>query len=34
MHSDKLINRIFDWCVWFLYWLGGHIGMSYKAINV
>jgi hypothetical protein len=29
-----MINRVFDWCVQFLVWLGGLLGMSYESINV
>ena len=34
MHSSPIIDRIFDGCVQLLRWLGGVVGMSYKAINV
>ena len=29
-----MINEIFDWCVQFLVFWAGRLGMSYKAINV
>jgi len=29
-----MINHMFDWCVQFLVWLGGLLGMSYESINV
>ena len=29
-----MINEIFDWCVQFLVFWAGRVGMSYKAINV
>ncbi|MCC6864966.1 MAG: hypothetical protein IT280_02270 [Ignavibacteria bacterium] len=31
---NSLFNKIFDLCVEFLLWLGGNLGLSYKAINV
>ncbi len=29
-----MINEIFDWCVQFLVFWAGRLGISYKAINV
>ena len=34
MISDTIINRVFDWCVQVLLWLGAMLGISYRAINV
>lgn len=28
------MDLVFDWCVDFLYWLAGLIGITYKEINV
>ena len=29
-----MINAIFDWCVQFLVFWAGRLGISYKAVNV